>query len=308
MQKRLHLLLLSFLLLFSVVAGCSSAQTQETAAPTTEPPEAAATLAPAPVETEPAATQAPVSASPSDIPAPTEAPDESPAVTAASIDWRSIYTTFLEENYARLSELCYGGIAGVGFIDLDLDSVPELLLFDAGASASMGLQIFDIAGEAVECVSANVVELGEAFGGTHYSTLYVNANYFDDFRLVQAPSGERFCYVVSGNGALDFSYSEIIRFDSGPDSVVTLTSVLYQYAECDPNTGETLSSRYTREGSEIDGAEASEVNEAFFSDNTDLDYEAFGVFIWEDRAYSTEYDGSMAMVQAALDGYVPMPE
>ncbi len=300
MKKCLHILLAVCLLL------CAAACTQAPPQPglTTEEPSAVSPAADSPAPETPEVPSDPET--PGD--APGDTPDE-PGQEPAETDSFDIYKAFLEENFDRISELCYGGIAGVGFIDLDIDGTPEMLLFDSGASAAMGVQLFDITDKdgAVECVSANMMDLGQEFGGTHYSTLYVNANYFDDFRLMRSDSGETRFFVDSGNGALDFSYSELIEF-SGTDGILGLTSVLYRYDDFDIDSGETVSTHCSYLGESISADDYESRLSKFRSAWQDTGYEAFGVFIWEEKNYSTEYDGFMSMVNAAISGYSPLPE
>ena len=93
---------------------------------------------------------------PSPIPAASE-PEVSPSPeTSPSFDEKEIYRSFLSENYEKLSAACFGVISGIGLIDLDMDSKLEMVLFDAGASASMGVQLFDIIDGGVECISIAV--------------------------------------------------------------------------------------------------------------------------------------------------------
>lgn len=307
MKKLLHILLaLCLLLAFSACEQTigqpigPSAADEPTAVPAGEPaaPVGQPDESPAP----PAETDAP-----EDIPAVTDDPGGNE--TPDDIDFFAIYRSFLEENFNRLSELCYGGIAGVGFIDLDLDGAPEMLLFDSGASASMGIQFFDIIGPDgnVECVSANMMDLGSEFGGEHYSAVYVNANYFDDFRLMRSANGEMRFFVSSGNGALDFSYSELIEFGTA-DGALALFSRLYRHDDYDIESGEASSTHCTKGDEAITAAEYEAALAEFRSDWQDTGYDAFGVFIWEGKSYSTEYDGFMAMLDAAVNGYVPLPE
>lgn len=308
MKKLLHILLAVFLLL--AFSACEQTIGQPIGPPAADEPAAAPTgepAAPAAPPDEPAAPPA-ETAAPEEIPTATDAPDGG-AETPDDIDFFAVYRSFLEENFNRLSELCYGGIAGVGFIDLDLDGAPEMLLFDSGASASMGVQFFDIVGPEgnVECISANMMDLGREFGSEHYSPVYVNANYFDDFRLMRSSNDEMRFFVDSGNGALDFSYSELIEFGAA-DGVLTLASRLYRYDDYDIESGEISSTHCTRGSETITAADYEAALSEFHSSWQDSGYDAFGVFIWEGKNYSTEYDGFMAMLNAAVSGYVPLPE
>lgn len=302
MKKCLHIFLAACLLLS--LAACSQAAPQpDEPAAGVEPSAVPAGIA-SPAPETPSVTSEPEE--PGEEPA--EVPDE-PEPEPVDTDCFDIYKAFLDENFDRIAELCYGGIAGVGFIDLDIDGTPEMLLFDSGASASMGVQFFDITdGDGtVECVSANMLDLGQEFGGAHYSTVYVNANYFDDFRLMCSDSGESRFFVESGNGALDFSYSELIEF-SGTDGILGLSSVLYRYDDFDIDSGETVSTHCSYLGESISAGDYESRLSGFRNTWQDAGYEAFGVFIWEEKTYSTEYDGFMAMVNAAINGYVPLPE
>lgn len=231
------------------------------------------------------------SAEPSALPTP--ALEDSEAVV--------IYRSFLNDNYEGLSEACFGGIAGIGFVDLDNDGSREMVLFDAGASASMGVQFFDIIGGRVQCVSANMQPMGEAFGGDHFTDVYVNANLMEDFRLMEDnATGERFFLVESANGNTEFSYHELIRF--GSDSgALTLTALTYKYEEYNDETGETTLARYRVSGGDADEAAYTAATDKLYSDSKDVGLECRGVFMWESPDYTDGFKGFMAMAEKALE-------
>jgi hypothetical protein len=271
----------------------------------------------------PAATEQPQE---TEQPTSTDEPEDEPdavsedgeaAEDAPTLDWQTIYTNFLTDNFSTISEQLYGSIAGIGFIDLDFDGTPELVLFDPGASASMGVQFFDItdASGTVECVSANILSVGETFGGDYLTEAYVNANYFEDFRLAENADGERIFYVNSGNGGIDFSYTELIEFGGqtvGDDGIVvlTLTSLLYRsdrYPD-EEEGGSAEESEFTYMSERVSSEEYEAQLAAFNAEYTDTDYEARGVFMWEDKSYTTDLTGLMAMLDNAIAAYVPLPE
>lgn len=215
-------------------------------------------------------------------------------------DRATIFRNFLTENYSQLSSALYGGIAGVGFIDLDCDGGMEMLLFDAGSSASMGVQFFDIINGVVECISANITSVGESFGGDHFTKTYVNANLFDDFRLMEnKQTGERFFLVTSWNGALDFCYSELIKFPAEGE-VLTLKSLAYKLEELDEDTGESINVKYKVGSGDVTEKEYRAETERIFSQMEDVGLEAKGVFAWEDEAYTDGLEGLLQMVEKAL--------
>lgn len=262
----------------------------------------------APAATAPVAETEPVAPEPTEVPVtetePPAEPVDTPKPTQEPVDWESVYLAFLETNFDRLNESFLGGVAGVGFIDLDLDDIPELLLFDVGASASMGVQFFDIINGTVECVSANIQGVGEAFGGAGYSTVYVNCNYYDDFRLMQAEDGSRFYCVESGNGAIDFSYKELITFSSS-DGTLALSNEMYKRTEYD-DEGNEVFSRCEIAGQDCTPEEYQSAYDGFFEANADTGHLAAGVFIWEDSSYGQNYEGVLAMMKAAITVYVPV--
>ena len=212
----------------------------------------------------------------------------------------AIFRAFLTERYNELTDSLYGGIAGVGFIDLDCDGGMEMLLFDAGASASMGVQFFDIIDGEVECISANIFTVGESFGGDHFTETYVNANLFEDFRLMEdKQTGERFFLVTSGNGAIDFSYTELIKF-SADSEVLTLTSITYKHEELDEESGEIKSVNYKVGDKDATEQEYIKVTEKIYLDAEDTGLEAKGVFAWESDSYVEGLEGLLAMEEKAL--------
>ena len=240
------------------------------------------------------------SASPTDIAGEAVSPSPSQASSAVDNEARfDLFRAFLSENYQELSDAFYNGISGVGFIDLDIDGGVEMLVFDAGASAAMGLQFFDIIDGKVECVSANMEDVGKAFGGEHMSKVIVNANYFDDFRLMQdKASGKKFFIVQSGNGAADFSYSELVRFGND-GGVLTLESLMYKYEEYDIDSGSVKSENFKIAGKDADKTEYEAAFSSFFAGAEDLGYVAMGAFLWENSDFDAGLDGLLAMADKA---------
>lgn len=240
------------------------------------------------------------SSSPTDITG--EAVSPSPSQAPAKVDNEArfaLFRAFLSENYQGLSGAFYNGISGVGFIDLDIDGGVEMLVFDAGASAAMGLQFFDIIGGEVECVSANMDDVGTLFGGKHMSRVSVNANYFDDFRLMQdKASGGKFFIVQSGNGAADFSYSELVRFGND-EGVLTLESLMYKYEEFDIDSGDLKSESFKITGKDAGKSEYEAAYSSFFAEAEDMGYVAMGAFLWENSEFEAGLDGLLAMADKA---------
>lgn len=244
-------------------------------------------------------------AAPTQAPAPTNSPSlPAPADTPKPTDDTSlpraeIFRSFLSENYQTLSTGFSGGISGLGYLDLDLDGEIELLIFDAGASAAMGLQFFDVVDGTVECVSANMTSIGTAFGGDNLSEVFVNANSFDDFRLMQSKStGERFFLIESGNGAVDFSYRELIRFGSN-DGVLTLESLMYRYEESDPETGLLTMTVFKLAGEPCDQAAYEAAHAQLYADLEDTGYIARGALHWDGSTYGTGLEGLLKMADKA---------
>jgi len=301
MKKILSLLLI--LLLLISAAACSReasvAEVTESPAPSeevevTETPDAA-------VPDEPAVPEESAEPAEEDADEPEDTEDE---------PWAEIYTAFLEANYDALNDACFGGLTGIGYIDLDTDGSAELLIFDAGASASMGIQIFDIINGEVELISANMLAVAELYRGDYYSELYVNANYFDDFRLMEdLDTGERFFVVTSTNGALDFSFQELIGFSGGEaEDWLHMSSLLYAYEEYDIDSGELSRAVYRIGSEEVGEAEYSSALSSFEAAAADTGYEAAGAFLWENGDFASGIDGFLAMNRSALEKYAPLPE
>ena len=213
------------------------------------------------------------------------------------------FRAFLSDNYQKLSDAFFGGISGIGFIDLDADSGIEMLIFDAGASAAMGLQFFDIVDGKVECVSANMEGVGTIFGGKHMSGVIVTANAFDAFRLVKdTTTGESFYIVQSGNGAADFIYTELIRFGND-NGVLTLSSLLYKHEDYDIDSGDLTGESFKVLGKALNRSAYDSAYSKFFAGVTDTGFDAKGVFLWEISDHAANFDGLMAMTNKALTLY-----
>ena len=309
MKRLIYIIIIATMLLGMCACGsapsASSPQESEpgtaSAAKTPEPEESGPVSVPEDSPSEqpkPEESQAP--APPSQEPQPSSKPEPE-----ENVDWRGIYTDFLNDNYDKLSELVFGGIAGIGFADLDLDGVAELIMFDSGASASMGVQLFDIIDGKVQCISANMEDLGDEFGGDRFTKLFVNANLFEDFRLVKN-GDSAFFTVKSWNGALDFMYEEIITFGKGDETstgaVLTMSSVAYRYDEYDVESGDAVASRFERAGNSITEDEYNAIM-ASVKSWTDMDLDVKGAFIWENTDYASGQSGLMAMVRDAIANY-----
>jgi len=232
--------------------------------------------------------------------------DSEPAQPSAVVDNNArgeVFRAFLSDNYQELSDAFFGVISGIGFIDLDMDGGIEMLIFDAGASAAMGLQFFDIVDGKVECVSANMEALGTIFGGKHMSGVIVTANAFDAFRLVKSTTtGEKLYIVQSGNGAADFIYSELIRFGND-NGVLTLQSLLYKYEDYNIDSGDLTGESYKILGKAANRSAYDSAYSEFFAGVSDTGFDAKGVFLWESSDYEASFDGLMAMADNALTLY-----
>ncbi len=248
----------------------------------------------------------PETASPSSLIEPSPSSEVQPTTEVGKIvspnnaEREKTFRSFISDNYNKLSEACYGGIAGIGFIDLDMDGGIEMLMFDAGASASMGVQFFDIIDDSVECVSANMKSIGDVFGGDHFTDTYVNANFFEDFRLMQSKKdGEFFFLVSSGNGMEGSVYRELIQFGSSNGSL-TLTSLMFKSEEYDPNSGTVLSTECRVNGASSTLDEYTAAYNKIYSEAEDTGLDMKGAFVWENQSFTQDKDGVLAMADTAI--------
>ena len=218
--------------------------------------------------------------------------------------WAESYIDFIDDNYDIFAALWPEGLTGVGFIDLDLDGTPEMVVFDLGASATMGVQMFDIVEDKVQCVSSVLEDAAGAFGDEYFSKISVCASYFEAFRLSYTDEGYCF-WVDSANGTLESSWDEIIRFDC-KDGVLTPVCICSRYLESDVETGLVVAERYRVADKKSDPAGYA-AEAAKYTDAEDMGYDAAGVFLWSDMSrYDTTYDGLMAMARDAAKQYVPI--
>ena len=289
-MKRLEFLMLA-VIIASLLCACGATRAgtakQTPAAVVTE--EAEPTEAPAAEET----------------PAPTEPPSPLTLDLPAPADgWADSYIAFLDDNYDILAALWPEGLTGVGFIDLDLDGTPEMVLFDLGASATLGVQMFDLIDGQVYCVSSVQENAAGAFGDEHFSRVSVCTSFFEAFRLSETENGYSF-WVDSANGTLESSWDELVRF-ACDDGVLTPVSVCGRFLESDGETGAVVAERYTVGSEESDADGFTEAFKAY-SEARDTGYNAAGVFLWSDiQSYDTTYDGLMAMARDAVEAYVPI--
>lgn len=280
-MKRFALIIMTAMLTLALCA-CSTAS----AATPDEEPGAAAAVELTPVPTEP--------------PAPLEL-----ILDDAPEGWADVYLRYLDDNYDIFAALWPEGLSGIGFIDLDLDSMPEMIVFDLGASATLGAQIFDCADGEVYCVSSVLDAAAGAFGDEHFSKISVCTSYFESFRLSLTADGYVF-WVNSANGTMESSWDEIVRFDSDDSGIVIPVSVCARYLQSDADSGVVITERYTVDGAESD-AEGYAAAAAVYMNAGDMGYDAKGVFLWNDMtAYDTTYEGFMAMARDAAEAYVPI--
>ena len=237
--------------------------------------------------------------------APENPNDEDDVLPPSVSNWEEIYTGFLSENYTRLVDACGIGFAGIGFIDLDLDGMPEMLLFDNGTSSSMGVQFFDIVDGAVTCVSANIEAIGQAFGGEYLCNEVVNTKYFKNFRLMlNNDTGKQYFCIESANGAMNFQFKEMIRF-SGEKGILSLESLFHSYIVYGGESTNIISEEYSVDGQTADADTYQAAADAFNTVNTDTQYSASGVFTW-DGAYPNTRDGLLSMAAAAANLFKPI--
>lgn len=234
-----------------------------------------------------------------------EQQEETASVLPEAVEgWQEAYLTFLDENYDIFSAIWPGGMSGVGFIDLDLDGTPEMVLFDLGASATLGVQLFDLVDGQVYCVSSVMDSASGAFGEEYFTPVSICASYFESFRLVRSEEGYHF-WVESANGTLESAWDEQIRFDC-EDGVLTPVSVCSRYMESNVDTGEIILETYTV-GQEESDAEGYAQAALAYTEGEDMGHEAAGMFLWDNmKRYDTTYEGLMAMAADAATAYVPV--
>lgn len=225
---------------------------------------------------------------------------------AAPTDWYTAYADFVDGYYDALLAAC-GQISGFAFLDLDRDGTPELLVYDAGASAAMGVSFFDLDGDEPVCVSCGfdetLLDQLPVRAGKQAGEIAVNANGAASFRLLEDPAdGTQFYLAESGNGALDFSWRELIRFGCDADGLLTLESLMYRRDTYDPVTLDSTGSACTVAG-EPAGADAYDAAyAAFFAGVRETGFSVPDVFLWTGD-YAQTHDGCMAMLRDAADAY-----
>ena len=218
--------------------------------------------------------------------------------------WQDSYLAFMQSNYDIFTALWPDGIGGVGFIDLDLDGTPEMVVFDSGASAAMGVQLFDLVDGQVYCVSSTLDSAAGAFDSTYLSATSVCTSFFEAFRLSRTENGWCF-WVDSSNGTMETSWDEVVRFGSSSGALAPM-SVCYRYLEFDPASGLVVAESYTVAGAASDGA-GYQAAADIYQEGQDTGYNAKGVFLSDDfERYGAGYEGFVAMVQDALSAYAPI--
>ena len=230
---------------------------------------------------------------------------ETVVLPAPAEGWADSYLQFLEGSFDIFSALWPEGVSGMGFIDLDLDGTPELVVFDQGASITLGAHIFDLVDGKVYCVSSALDSAGGAFDGTYLSPADVCTNLFESFRLSRTEEGWCF-WVDSSNGTMETTWDEFIRFDC-VNGVLTPKAVCYRYLEYDPASGLVAGEEYTVSGAPADRA-AYEAAADIYRNGLDAGYEAKGVFLWNGSYDTAAYEGFTALAQAAVAAYSPITD
>ena len=218
--------------------------------------------------------------------------------------WADSYISFLDSSYDVFAALWPDGLGGMAFVDLDLDGTPEMLIFDQGASMTMGVHLFDLVDGTVHCVSSALDSAQNAFNGSYYSSVHVNAGFFEAFRLSRTSAGWCF-WVDSSNGTMETTWDELVRFDSA-GGVLTPVSVCDRYLEFDINSGLAVTEQYRVSGAETDSA-AYDQAALVYQGGQDAGYDIKGVYAWDNAAYTADREGLLAMARDAADVYVPIP-
>lgn len=234
----------------------------------------------------------------------TQEPDE--VDTSVPVDWYADYSTFVDNHYDTLLSAC-GQISGFAFLDLDRDGTPELLVYDQGASAAMGVNVFDLDGDEIVCVSccfdASVLDEMSVRAGEQVGEISINANGESSFRLLERPTdGTQFYIVESGNGAELFLWRELIEFGCDENGLVTLESLMYRMDTYDENTHELADSEFTVSGETADADAYNEAYTAFFAGVQETGFSIPDVFLWSGD-YTQTHDSCMTMLRDAADVY-----
>lgn len=238
--------------------------------------------------------QTDITPSPTSSPTPVPSPSPTPESISETIDWPGIYGSFLE-NTELPPPLSYGVMA-VGLCDLDFDDVPELILFDQGASAAYGVHFYDIDAE------GNVVYVSGSADAEPTSTLTVSANSAEDFHLLRMPDGSKMFYCDSGNGNDQFLFRACIAFERG--ETLELREVGWWTGDYDEATGQYLPTEYRAEGASAGQAEYEAALDAFFAGTEELPCPLSLVRLF-DGDYSYDKAGLLAMYDDARAGFIP---
>ena len=230
---------------------------------------------------------------------------ETVVLPAPAEGWADSYLRFLEGSFDIFSALWPEGISGLGFIDLDLDGTPEMVVFDQGASITLGAHLFDLVDGKVYCVSSALDSTSGAFDGTYLAPVHVCTSLFESFRLSRTAEGWCF-WVDSSNGTMETTWDEFVRFDC-VNGVLTPRSVCYRYLEYDPDSGLVATEQYTVNGQPADGTAFDEAANIYL-EGLDAGYEAGGTFIWNGNYDTTTYEGFTALARDAAAAYVPITD
>ena len=193
------------------------------------------------------------------------------------------YNELIENSYDSIMELTFGSISGIGFADLDRDGGMEMILFDGGASAAMGIILFDIVDDNIQLISAYGPTENAAYGLDYFSDTFISANFFEDFRKMKSLETEdEFFLLESGNGNMEFIYRDLIRFGKGEKGQLTLEALMHRTENFDVETGDPTTAEYSVGGESCDKEAYDKAASQFYSGCYDTGFDAPGVFLWED--------------------------
>lgn len=239
------------------------------------------------------------SPNPTETVSPAPDPSESPKpTTVIDTDWEKIYRDFIASGEGLTATLSQG-IFAVGLADLDFDDVPELILYDIGASAAYGLSLFDINDEGeVVCVSG-IIDYG--VGEEPNIVLYGTGA--EDFHLLELENGSRIFYYTSHNGSYDTAFKTHILFERGELlELVDYASVSEVY---DVVNGTIISADYTVSGKTATEDEYDSAISALTHDAVELDYEVSIIFSDFDQT-DLSIENALKLLDDAIEEFYPV--
>lgn len=209
-------------------------------------------------------------------------------VQAKTVNYKAIYTDLLQGLINNSIDLY-----GIGLSDLDLDGIPELIIYDGGASSAHGVNIFQIINGEAELRYGMHYRDMNYFSKTYFENLDIpiTANYGDSDDLALYVKNNIPIYILrSHNNDGNEEYIQYYTFKN-IDGKITAKNIAEQNIISE-ESGRILSISYKLNGNECEQFEF----DSFFNEYIKSDFKIY---------YKTSENVSISKIEDFINGYIP---